>query len=289
MTSFNPPKATPTTLTRAVRIFVTREVPVEGSFPCAHNTYAGFPSSDTLGAWYECEVSVRGVPERSSGYLAALAELDRSVRQGVIPILRSALFCPGSEPSLSPSGLMPAMADAVSRLLTPRLESLSFNLSPFHTYRWDHTMPRQTTLAAVFEFAASHRLNDPTRSAAENQAFFGKCNKLNGHGHNYHLEVSVAVANENRFGMAQLEKIVDTTVIERFDHMNLNIDCPEFHAMNPSVEHIAAVCFDALCAPFAAAGVQLRKVRLWETSKTSATVEAASTAPSTSPSPTIVL
>ena len=86
--------------------------------------------------------------------------------------------------------------------------------------------------------------------------------------------MSIVVAADNAFGMADLEEIVDRLVIERFDHMNLNIDCPEFRATNPSVEHIAAVCFDLLKNPLAKQSVVLKSVRLWETSKTSATVEA---------------
>ncbi|MSR69184.1 MAG: 6-carboxytetrahydropterin synthase [Phycisphaerales bacterium] len=276
MTLTDPVSPVSTTLTRAVRVFVEPTSRADGKAPAAHNTYAGFPSSDNFGAWYEFEVSVHGVPERSSGYLATLAELDASVRNGVTEILRTALFSNASAPRPSPAVLMLTMANEVKLILAHRLESLTWNLSPFHTYIWDRTMPQQITLTAVFEFAASHRLNDPTRTPAQNQAFFGKCNKLNGHGHNYHLEVSVAVPMAGQFGMGSLEKVVDENVIERFDHMNLNIDCPEFHSMNPSVEHIAAVCFDLLKAPFSERGVELRTVRLWETSKTSATVEAES-------------
>lgn len=135
-------------------------------------------------------------------------------------------------------------------------------------------MPQQTTFSSIFEFAASHRLNDPSRTPAENAEFFGKCNKLNGHGHNYRIEVGVAIPVGSAFGMADLEGIVDRAVIERFDHMNLNIDCPEFHSLNPSVEHIAAVCFDLLKGALSDCPVELKRVRLWETSKTSATIEA---------------
>ena len=230
-----------------------------------------------MGAWYQIEVTVDGTPEQRTGYLATLAELDASVRLSVIPILQNALFLGQTTVYVPPAALLHEMSRAVADRLTPRLSSLTWNLSPYHTYHWEQTMPSSTTLTAVFEFAASHRLNDPTRSPAENQAFFGKCNKLNGHGHNYHLEVSIAVScRESTFGMAELEAIVSRTVIDRFDHMNLNIDCPEFHAFNPSVEHIASVCFDLLNSAFCASGVELRRVRLWETSKTSATIEAES-------------
>lgn len=135
-------------------------------------------------------------------------------------------------------------------------------------------MPTRTTVTSTFEFAASHRLNDPTKTPTENQSFFGKCNLLNGHGHNYHLAVTIAVATDCPFGIAELERIVDQTVIERFDHMNLNIDCVEFRSLNPSVEHIAAVCFNLLQNPLLEHSAELKSVRLWETSKTSATIEA---------------
>ncbi len=41
-------------------------------------------------------------------------------------------------------------------------------------------------------FSASHRLHNPSYSVDENNNIFGKCNNLNGHGHNYTLEVVVS-------------------------------------------------------------------------------------------------
>ena len=38
-------------------------------------------------------------------------------------------------------------------------------------------------------FCASHRLNNPDLSSAENREIFGPCNNPHGHGHNYDLEV----------------------------------------------------------------------------------------------------
>lgn len=34
-------------------------------------------------------------------------------------------------------------------------------------------------------FSASHRLNSPYLTEEENKEVFGKCNGINGHGHNY--------------------------------------------------------------------------------------------------------
>jgi len=41
------------------------------------------------------------------------------------------------------------------------------------------------------EFSASHYYHNPELSAEENCRLYGKCANLNGHGHNYTLEVTV--------------------------------------------------------------------------------------------------
>jgi 6-pyruvoyltetrahydropterin/6-carboxytetrahydropterin synthase len=61
----------------------------------------------------------------------------------------------------------------------------------------------------------------------------------------------------------------------RLDHKHLNLDCPEFAGLNPSVEHIALVCRNLLQAPLRGAGLPLVCVTVWETAKTCATVQAA--------------
>ena len=38
-------------------------------------------------------------------------------------------------------------------------------------------------------FCSSHRLNSPSLSPEENHKIFDKCNRKNGHGHNYILYV----------------------------------------------------------------------------------------------------
>jgi hypothetical protein len=49
----------------------------------------------------------------------------------------------------------------------------------------------EVTLVRRYDFAASHRLFNPSFSDADNWAIFGRCNNPNGHGHNYELEVRV--------------------------------------------------------------------------------------------------
>lgn len=40
-------------------------------------------------------------------------------------------------------------------------------------------------------FSAAHRLHSPHLSDSENREVYGKCNHVNGHGHNYDVEVVV--------------------------------------------------------------------------------------------------
>jgi 6-pyruvoyltetrahydropterin/6-carboxytetrahydropterin synthase len=40
-----------------------------------------------------------------------------------------------------------------------------------------------------------------------------------------------------------LKTIIQKEIIDRFDHRNLNLDCPEFEHLNPTAENIAAVIY----------------------------------------------
>ena len=62
------------------------------------------------------------------------------------------------------------------------------------------------------------------------------------------------------------QRAVKERVIDRFDHKHLNLDCPEFESLNPTVEHIARVIWDLLDGAFDRA--RLARVRVWETPKT---------------------
>lgn len=93
-------------------------------------------------------------------------------------------------------------------------------------------------------FSASHRLHTAALSAAANQALFGKCNGVNGHGHNYVLEVTVhgpIDANGLVMNLTDLKKAIDETVMAKLDHKHLNLDVAEFRELNPTAENIAVV------------------------------------------------
>jgi 6-pyruvoyltetrahydropterin/6-carboxytetrahydropterin synthase len=40
-----------------------------------------------------------------------------------------------------------------------------------------------------------------------------------------------------------LKTIIQKEIIDRFDHRNLNLDCPEFEQLNPTAENVAAVIY----------------------------------------------
>lgn len=92
-------------------------------------------------------------------------------------------------------------------------------------------------------FSASHRLFNEKFSDAENERIFGKCNNLNGHGHNYVLEVVVAGEINQSTGyvldLKILKEIIHDHVINKVDHKNLNLDVDFLKGKIPTAENIA--------------------------------------------------
>lgn len=119
----------------------------------------------------------------------------------------------------------------------------------------------------IEHFNAAHRLNNPAWSSEKNKQVFGKCNNDNFHGHNYQLEVHLDGPIDPETGyvmdMKILSDLIKDEIIERFDHRNLNLDCPEFEGVNPSAENIARICWELLRDKIDTS-LQLT-LRLWET------------------------
>ncbi len=100
-----------------------------------------------------------------------------------------------------------------------------------------------------YMLSASHRLHTDALSAEENRAAYGKCNNPHGHGHNYVVEVLTAGSVNPETGMVadlvELDAVVRSKVLERFDHANLNLD-PLFTGRVPTTENLCRVVFDLL-------------------------------------------
>ncbi|KAA9040671.1 6-carboxytetrahydropterin synthase [Ginsengibacter hankyongi] len=99
-------------------------------------------------------------------------------------------------------------------------------------------------------FNAAHRLNNPTWDEAKNEKVFGKCNNPSYHGHNYEMEVKVTGTPAADTGfvidLKLLSDIINESVIEKFDHKNLNLDVKEFSNLNPTAENIVVVIYKIL-------------------------------------------
>ena len=126
-------------------------------------------------------------------------------------------------------------------------------------------------LSQKFEFSATHRLHNPSLSEEENCRTFGKCNNPHGHGHNYEVQVTLAGRPDESGVLVNIpafEHIVGSSVIDKFDHKNLNVELPEFRELIPTVENIAMTIYRLLKPKFNDAGAKLAAVTVWETPKT---------------------
>jgi 6-pyruvoyltetrahydropterin/6-carboxytetrahydropterin synthase len=108
----------------------------------------------------------------------------------------------------------------------------------------------KVTVCRKVHFNAAHRLYNPEWDDKRNAEMFGKCNNPNYHGHNYDLIVKVTGEVDPLTGFVIdikiLKEILETHIIERLDHRNLNLDVAEFKNLNPTAENIAVVIWDIL-------------------------------------------
>jgi len=99
-------------------------------------------------------------------------------------------------------------------------------------------------------FNAAHRLHNPAWSDEKNAEIFGLCNNPNYHGHNYELEVKVMGEVDPDTGylidLKVLKDMIKAEVENKYDHKNLNIECPEFKDLNPTAENICFVIWGNL-------------------------------------------
>ena len=100
-----------------------------------------------------------------------------------------------------------------------------------------------------YMLSASHRLHTDALSAIENQQAYGKCNNPYGHGHNYVLEVLTGGEVDPETGMVvdliALDAVVQTQVLDRFDHTNLNLDALFVNRV-PTTENLCKAIYGLL-------------------------------------------
>ena len=116
------------------------------------------------------------------------------------------------------------------------------------------------------EFSASHYYHNPDFTPEENQRLFGKCANLDGHGHNYTLEVTVKGDVNSTTGfvvdLKQLKDLMNHEVVEAMDHRHLNKEVPEFAGQIPTTENLAIAIWNRLSPKLKVA--KLHRIRVYE-------------------------
>lgn len=169
------------------------------------------------------------------------------------------------------------MARVIWQRLAPHLPITNIQLFE-HPLLWADYQGNgmEAYLTVSTHFSAAHRLALPDLSFEENCEIYGKCARPNGHGHNYHLEVTVKGEIDPRTGMivdlVALQTAIDDYVVEPFDHTFLNKDIAYFAKVVPTAENIAVHIQDLLKDPIQKLGAQLHKVKLIESPNNSCEV-----------------
>ena len=100
------------------------------------------------------------------------------------------------------------------------------------------------------QFAASHRLFNPTFSDVKNFEVFGKCANHNGHGHNYEIEVTLIGMPDPKTGMImdlkKLSDLVEKELLDKVDHKHLNMDVDFLKGIIPTAENLAVKFWNIL-------------------------------------------
>ncbi|MGB7439621.1 MAG: 6-carboxytetrahydropterin synthase [Coleofasciculaceae cyanobacterium] len=169
------------------------------------------------------------------------------------------------------------MARVIWQRLAPHLSLANIQLFE-HPELWadyqGNGMEAYLTLST--HFSAAHRLAHPDLSYEENSEIYGKCARPNGHGHNYHLEVTVKGEIDPRTGMivdlGALQKVIEDYVVEQFDHTFLNKDILYFARVVPTAENIAIHIGHLLHSPIQELGAVLHKIKLIESPNNSCEV-----------------
>ncbi len=169
------------------------------------------------------------------------------------------------------------LARVIWRRLAPHLPLVRIQLYE-HPELWADYLGNsmEAYLTVGTHFSAAHRLALADLSFEENCQIYGKCARPNGHGHNYHLEVTVKGEIDDRTGMlvelGALNQAIAEYVVEPFDHTFLNKDIPYFAKVVPTAENIAVYIRELLRQPIRQLGAELHKIKLVESPNNSCEV-----------------
>lgn len=221
---------------------------------------------------YVLDVEVEGVVTDSTGMIVNIKDVDAVLKAQLLPqfINRSLNDQVSHFATQAPTveNILSYIWSEIIRIGLPQectLTALKLEETPLLYGEFDGMT---TSLTRIYEFAASHRLHAPALPQSQNDALYGKCNNPAGHGHNYVLEVTVSGQPDAQTGMLcsidDLDKAVDTLVVNRYDHKNLDVDVPELKGTITTSENVSQMIFKTLDGNLPA---RLERVRLWETAR----------------------
>lgn len=243
-----------------------------------NNSWAGSLATPSLLPYLILRCTISGEPSPTTGYFCNVKRIDELLRHRAVLALIETTNA--AERMLDGSMAVRVAWEAIHNQLPEmtQLERLQIKATPFLCYERQRT-DSMVRVTQQFEFSASHRLHCEQLSDEENRELFGKCNNVNGHGHNYRVDVTVASpaeieddsnvlppAGHQATPLTQIEAIVKQSIIDRFDHKHLNLDCEEFASLNPTVENIAIVIWELLEPEIRP--LKLLGIRVFETPKT---------------------
>lgn len=245
-----------------------------------YNSFSSKPAGEGLSIFLELSVELAGAVEPSTGFVVNVSDIDRHVRESVVPIFAERIRADFHKAKhIGLSAVAELLRSAWSRLADKfgevQLNMLSLKLNPFREVAMHSQDTGSIYFSEKFEFAAMHKLWNDDFSEQRNFEVFGKCANPTGHGHNYVVEVTIKKSldpardgpiGDSLFSIADFEKIVDDELIKVVDHKNLNVDVPEFNKLNPTVENIATFVWGKLAGKFGQAS--LHCITVWETDRT---------------------
>lgn len=118
-------------------------------------------------------------------------------------------------------------------------------------------------------FNAAHKLFNPEWTDEKNLEVFGKCANPNWHGHNYVLYVTVKGEINPVTGyvlnLKDLSSLIRTSITDKLDHKNLNLDVDFMKGLIASTENLAVQIWKQLEEQVQKLGASLYSIKLHET------------------------
>jgi len=156
-----------------------------------------------------------------------------------------------------------AIAELLARRVPPARRVRVWETPTFFAEYHRSGTPYQ--LGRRYRFNAAHRLNSAELSAEENLRLYGKCNRLEPHGHTYFVEVTLAgeldPRTETAYDLGQLDQIA-AEILGEVDYVYLDRDVAAFHSQPSTGENIANYLWSGFETKL---GANLKTVRVWET------------------------